>query len=113
MSLNWNAKDAENWNKVSDGAKESLIFHTMFLGINRVTEDNYRDFYRRYIQFNRAQGYEEPYYLTAEDVHNAIGLHTNASPITPAAWRKKLAEWLDDWAGPRVRTAYEVKEETL
>ena len=109
MSLNWNAKDAENWDKISDGAKESLIFHTMFLGINHIKEDNYRDFYKRYVQLQHANGWEP--YLTPEDVHNAVGLHTNASRITPAAWRKKLNESLDAWANNKVKNAY--AEETL
>jgi hypothetical protein len=113
MSLNWNAKDAENWDKIHDGAKESLIFHTMFLGINRITEENYKDFYKRYVQLNRANGWDEPHYLTPEDVHNAVGLHTNASTLTPAAWRKKLNESLDAWGAKQVLKAYEPEGETL
>lgn len=109
MSLNWNAKDAENWHKLEDGHKESIIFHTMFLGINRITEENYQEFWKRYVQLNHANGWDN--YLTPEDVHNAVGLHTNASPITPAAWRKKLNESLEAWGKQQVKNAY--AEETL
>jgi hypothetical protein len=103
VSLNWSAKDAPGWDKIRDGAKESLIFGTMFYGINPITESNYVEFYKRHVKDHVAQG-REPY-LTLEDCHNAVGLGTNASPITPAAFNKKLAGYLEALA-----EAYVAKE---
>lgn len=110
MSLNWNAQDSENWDKLHDGAKESIIFHTMLVGINKITEDNYQEFYKRYVQLNRSNGWDlKDNYLTPEDVHNAVGLHTNASTLTQAAFRKKLTESLEAWGKKQVLTAYETE----
>ena len=114
MSLSWNAQNAENWGKLHDGAKESVIFHTMFLGINRITEENYQEFYKRYVQLQRANGWDnDELYLKPEDIHNAVGLSTNASTFTPAAWRKRLTDSLEAWGKQQVQNAYEAKEETL
>jgi hypothetical protein len=42
-----------------------------------------------------------------------VGLSTNASTFTPAAWRKRLTDSLEAWGKQQVQNAYEAKEETL
>lgn len=101
MSLNWNAQDAPNWDKIDPSRRESVIFGTMFLGVNPITEDNHEEFYKRHVKFYHAQGWEP--FLTLEDAHNAVGLGTNASTITPAAFNKKLVQLMESWATARVK----------
>jgi hypothetical protein len=72
---------------------ESIIWHTMFLGQNKITEENWRTFYCRYVSYRIANGQGEPYFSLA-DVKGMIGLHTNASTITEAAFKKDLVESL-------------------
>jgi hypothetical protein len=111
MSLDWDATKAPNWDKVNPQAQESLIFGTMFLGVNPITEENYKEFYKRHVTFYHAQGWKP--YLTLADVHNAVGLATNASQITPAAFKKKLMECLSEWGNAMIRKAErEVEEST-
>lgn len=68
---------------------ESLIFNTMTIGINKLTADNYRTFYTRYCMYYASKGYERFYDLAF--VKSMIGLHTNASTITDAAFMKLCA----------------------
>jgi hypothetical protein len=107
MSLDWNVKaiieregDEYVWPKGVDGEQrlrgslECLIWATIFVGINRITEENWKEFALRLRAWEIGVGCisasNEP--LEAETVRRAIGLSTNASPETPAAFKKKLAE---------------------
>ena len=97
MSLDFNYSEVADksfiWdeNDMMRGECESIIWHTMFLGINKITEDTYRDFYTRYLMLRIAQGMPEPYF-TLKDVRGMIGLHTNASSITVAQFKKRIIE---------------------
>ena len=53
----------------------------MTVGINKITESNWKDFYVRVIHAQRARG-NESYGITAQDVYNHIGLCTNAQTKT-------------------------------
>lgn len=101
MSLNWEATQAANWDKLSGYAKEAIIFATMPTGINRVTTETYREMHARYFKLMRVRGWTPD--LTLEDFKNAIGLHTNASSKTPAAFKKDLLAQLDEEVATRVR----------
>lgn len=69
---------------------ESLIFNTMTIGINKITADNYQTFYVRYCMYYASKGYETFYDLAF--VKSMIGLHTNASPISDAQFKKQCIE---------------------
>jgi hypothetical protein len=110
MSLNWDAtKCGERWEALPPEKRESLIFATMFVDMGEITEANHKEFYKRYVQFNMACGYPD-LYLTLRDVRDAIGLSTNVSTTTPAAWKKFLLKKLDEKASEKVR-ALEKEEE--
>lgn len=59
----------------------NLIWLTMTVGINKITESNWKDFYVRVIHAQRVRG-NELYGITAQDVYNHIGLCTNAQTKT-------------------------------
>lgn len=118
MSLNWNVSNVENHEAVCfyhddngdrrlSQSTHNLIFLTMVVGMNEISESNYKEFYTRVALFERLRGavrlkqtaaghfVDDPY--TLEDIRQHIGLHTNASNEKPAAWRKRvLASWEHD-----------------
>jgi hypothetical protein len=106
MSLNWDArKCGERWEALPPEKRESLIFATMFVDMGEITEANHQEFYKRYVQFNMACGYPD-LYLTAQDIKDAIGLNTNVSTTTPAAWKKFLIKKLEEKANEKVTYAF-------
>jgi len=106
MSLNWDATKVENfeekfYEKCGDeqrvkGSAEAMIFSTMFLGINTITEKNVEDFFVRMNMWERTFGnlrtHSEKFSL--EEIREYIGLHTNASPMTKTQFRKRLFDSL-------------------
>jgi len=121
MSLNWNVSNIEDFEAVcfrhfeEDGqplrelkqSTEKLIFITMAVGLGRITESNYQEFYKRIALFERLRGcvrvkksdrggfVDDPY--TLEDIRQHIGLCVNVSDEKPDAWRKRiLKSWEHD-----------------
>jgi len=91
VSLNWDARKAENWDALEWEKKQSLIFSCIPVGIGEITEANHEEWYSRYRQWYIANGWDDPY-LTLADVRNGIGLSTNVFPKeTDAKFRKKIA----------------------
>ena len=72
---------------------ESIIFATMSVGINRITEDNAPSFYGRYLMICRALK-SNPYF-NMEDVYRTVGLTTNVSSMTDAAFKKHVYSILE------------------
>jgi hypothetical protein len=94
MSLNWNAAEAPNWDLLNNYQQQSIIFATMPTGINKVTMDNYREMHARYFKLMRVRDWKPD--LELEDFKNAVGLRTNASSKTPAAFGKDLLTQLNE-----------------
>ena len=112
MSLDWNLTKINNntevcWEKNEDGTDklnpvtESLIWLTMGIGMGSITEDNESDFYCRIAVYEKLFGTMLSYWkdskkvsvpITPEDIHNHIGLTTNVSKDTDAAFRKRIVE---------------------
>lgn len=94
MSLDYSTKDIKEDPTLTDEngywipAFQSMCFATIPVGINDVTEKNYREFYRRYSVMNVAYGYDN--YLTLAMVEKFIGLKTNASSKTISAFNKDV-----------------------
>jgi hypothetical protein len=101
MALSWTIKDVENADDlindpVEQGLTEAVVFMTMAVGINRITEKNVETFVDRAAKVE-AQG---PFYrgpapdhapgIPAAAIRRRIGLHTNASTKTQAAFNKQL-----------------------
>lgn len=113
MSLNWDArKCTEAWDKLDPNHKESLIFATMPVGIGVITEENHLEWYGRYLQWNAACGWDDPY-LSLSDVKAGIGLSTNVFPkVTDAKFKGILTRKLKERADAKIRQALQELEES-
>lgn len=66
---------------------QGLIFSTMGVGLGSITEANEAIFYARQYIWNKLNGFP-PY--TPEQIHSYVGLKTNVSDETQAAWQKRI-----------------------
>lgn len=132
MPLNWyvgNIKNSEDvcWitatrNDVNYGRKrgeeylhpitDALIWATMTIGLNEITEENIDEWEKRLALANQIDWISKPFVwngnepdadgknahcfearpLTRADVERHIGLSTNASYESPSEWRKRVVE---------------------
>lgn len=77
----------------------TLVFISMGVGLGRITEKNWRQWYARasvvealdgaWRTRSEKDGTRTPVFLTPEDVHSHIGLGTNVSNESDAAWHKR------------------------
>tara|TARA_R110001606_G_scaffold371834_1_gene528731 strand:- start:665 stop:1060 length:396 start_codon:yes stop_codon:yes gene_type:complete len=91
-------KDGEPMGKMPD-VLNSLIWITMSIGINSITEKTWKDFYTRMkllgVDRNLLRRDEDGNYtipISAQDVRDHIGLHTNASSKTKTQFLKQAYE---------------------
>lgn len=101
MSLNWSIEDVEDYenlcwienpdNKTLNPITESIIFATMSVGINHITEDNAHEFFVRSgatsaVYGEPLRGWEDGNLIrrnyTFEEIKQHIGLSTNASVLS-------------------------------
>ena len=87
---------------------ETLLFATMGIGIACITEKNVELVCTRLAIYQQVFGAlmsigGKPLPLTSADVHRRIGLWTNASALTDAAYRKRIWERLERETGQQVR----------
>ena len=78
---------------------KSLVFISMFVGINKITESNYLEFWRRtdlyqkvygtMFQISDGEGWN-PYFLTEDDVKKHIGMSTNVNAISKQKFQVSL-----------------------
>jgi hypothetical protein len=91
-------------------ATEVLVFATMSTGINHITERNVEEFYARFDMLQRihgcflVDGSGEQRRIEPQEVKVHIGLATNASTKTRAAFLRDLGGILDD--GKRAYRAF-------
>ena len=91
-------KDGEPMGKMPD-VLNSLIWITMSIGMNSITEKTWKDFYTRMkllgVDRNLLRRDEDGNYtipISAQDVRDHIGLHTNASSKTKTQFLKQAYE---------------------
>jgi hypothetical protein len=101
MALNWNLEKCKDLEEIKSkeewGVTESIIWTTMITAIGHITENNWKEFLFRVKVIERLSGPllnkhgekgVEPMYFTPEMIKKRIGLHTNVSTETRAAWMK-------------------------
>jgi len=93
MALSWNVtKVIDNEALHADDNQwaitNSLIWGTMGVGISRITEDNYVDFYARLTFLYTSISHESD--ITVFDVKRRIGLSTNADNETELQFVKRI-----------------------
>ena len=102
MSLDWRLDEIENHEKacweefeINEGGDtafrlypvtEALIWATMVVGMNRITEKNYEKFFARYCLSQMETK------ITLKDVKNHIGLRTNASTMSDTQFFKNQCD---------------------
>lgn len=109
MALNWNIKNVLQKdslfhdNNELKGVYEQIIWLTMDVGISKITEKNYKQFFKRTELMQRIKGplltyYDhdkdvlDPYYITENNIKNMIGMHTNASTKTALQFLKQFKD---------------------
>ena len=101
---NPNPDHKEGQEQVMNAVTEMIIFLTMFVGINEITNSKYKDFYKRIRQFETVTGAgllfhpetKESRMPTLEEIKWHIGLRTNATPYTKHKWTTNLMRMLDE-----------------
>jgi hypothetical protein len=102
MALNWDASKVEGWKEKAGSVADMVIWMTMFVGINQITEKNYEEFYSRAALLEKLFGASllkggEPRPMTLEDIKAYIGLSTNASTLTRIQFNKRQTDrWYRD-----------------
>lgn len=99
MALTWNAEKVKGWKDKGERVTDAVIYMTMLVGINEITDENAEEFFAR-VSLNEKLfgaaltkgGKERP--LTLEDIRGHIGLRTNAATMTRTQFNKKQ---MDRW----------------
>lgn len=104
MSLNYDLRDIDRFEKLNPGLTQCMCFACMFVGIGEITEENHervaariRDWQKlNYPMMNRAvtrpdgTTYGKSIPITIDQVKRYIGLKLNVGYMTPAAFGKQL-----------------------
>ena len=131
MALHWNLSEIEDFHalhntgpdgepKGSDADLEGdrqwaitnhLIWMTLGVGLNRITEDNCEEFYRRLVllSYQSGHGYGDAD-VTLADLRRRIGLSTNANVETKAAFDNRLKKEMVKRAERAVEKAKRAEE---
>ncbi|MDD4989660.1 MAG: hypothetical protein PHV42_04525 [Candidatus Pacebacteria bacterium] len=128
MSLNWNLKNVKNHDSVCFSKDEKgrermecltevLITMTMSVDLGEISEKNYKEFFIRIDMLQRGLGGLmnkvvagknggddlETIWITLEDIRKHIGLTTNVSDKSSAAFSKRFAERMRRQSEDKVR----------
>ncbi len=112
MSLNWNLSAIEDREKVCNvvltsgetqmsAITQTLIWHTMSIGMSEITPDNYHEFFVRVFLTERVFGALRTTmemksdkvistFVNKQDVERHVGLYTNADEWTRTKFLSKL-----------------------
>lgn len=125
MSLNYDltaVKDRDE-SEMGVAVTDALIWATMGVGMDAITEENKDEFFCRlhiyeqvfgsWISMRGDDGKAEPYNMKYEDVCKHIGLKTNASRLTDAAFKTKIWKELEGRAKGELKEAKAVASKSL
>jgi len=96
MALNYDLRNVKNYDAVWDENEmmrqehKTVIFATMNVNINEITEDNKEEFYVRHKLCCLASGHEP--YLSEQAIDDLVGMGTNAKPLTRAKFKAELKQ---------------------
>lgn len=121
MALHWNVSACAEQATTKEGwvLTEALIWSTIFIGINKITEKNVEEFYGRLATYEqmfspltyRASGdHAEKNYTTYAELRHRIGLSTNASAKTRKQFLKNLTMLMSDQLERNIRDLRSEKE---
>lgn len=134
MALTWDLGEIANWKttcrldvRTNDEGEEvwtlnpltdALIWSTMGVGIGKITEDNYEEFYRRMCALAKIHGpmlrnAEGPRGITLAEVRAHIGLTCNVSFQHDLEFQMGLGRRVNEDASAALRTAKEGEQEPV
>jgi hypothetical protein len=91
VSLNWNVSQCKNFSSLMAADEwpttERVIFATMAVGMGKITEDNWAEFYARYAIICTLDHVDM---LSPFDIYRRIGLVTNVAAETWVHWIKRI-----------------------
>ena len=113
MSLDYNLKDIRSFEDLCYDKKgmapltECLVFSTMSIGMNRITKENYKEFFIRLSALYSVSGFPlrrfneetqklEKFAPSLYDVRDHIGLKTNASRKSMSAFMNGLIKHVEE-----------------
>ncbi len=94
MPLTWDITRVIDFSEINSGTEsvktQGLVFATMVIGMNEITDANAGEFYTRIKMLEGANGAlvytsdiaGSDYFYTPADIQRRIGLHTNANRYT-------------------------------
>lgn len=116
MALHWNMEDVKDFEEISEGFEwsvtDAMIWATMLIGMNQITEANADEFFIRLKMSEAING--SPFYATDENgetvdvgwkkemVDRRIGLRTNATEMTKAKFNGRITKTLREQAERKI-----------
>jgi hypothetical protein len=111
MALSWSLEEVSDWQSLKNETEgvitDALIWYTMFVGVNRITETSWTEFYARIKLWERMydpsmsrigeDGTLQYINVTPEMVRRRIGMFTNASTLTRLQFLKSVGGALDEY----------------
>ena len=118
MSLNWNIENIKADWKSDDvwPITDALIWATMSVGMNEITNSNWREFYSRAYMIQTIHGgwiieKGKTRFVTPKEVRDHIGLHTNATTYSAAKFKSNIDRRMREYANQQLRMADEAEQE--
>lgn len=93
MSLNYELGRIANWKNLDNAEIEAMCYLSMFIGMPVIAskgKDSWERFLLRAIAWQTVAGRLNYPPITAETVQRFVGLRTNATRISAAAFQRKL-----------------------
>jgi hypothetical protein len=107
MSLNYDLTKIENSDELFENDRmnavtESLIFYTIFIGMNQITNDNSAKFFERVYLYEKLFGASVSFIdednnrverkIKYADIRRHLGLHTNATSLSDTAFKNNMVK---------------------
>lgn len=96
MSLDYDLRNILGFEELDPGMTECLVFMTMFIGINHLTEATLPEFVKRAKVWERAYGpiRANKTLLTEDEIKRFVGLKTNAAPLSREQFKRNVWKYL-------------------
>lgn len=103
MLINGDISEVKNWktkkkNELDVEVSNVLIEATFYVGINKITQENYRIFFARWTAWEHLTGArlwdgpDKPAYITLNQVKEWIGLKSDARELTASEFEKFIID---------------------
>ena len=96
MSLDYDLRGIPGFEQLDPGLTECVVFMTMFVGIDHLTEATLPEFFKRTKVWERAYGpiRANKTLLTEAEIKGFVGLKTNAAPLSREQFKRNVWKYL-------------------